>query len=78
MLNSFSLLLGVLSNRSDDECFMSGMTLPKIMTAMHMEQSGSAMYQPNCCIRNDEIITPTLPVDDFLYIQKSCIDDFMS
>ncbi len=31
------------------------------MTAMQMEQSGSAMYQPKFCMSNDDIITPTLP-----------------
>ena len=36
-------------------------TLSAIMTAMNIEQMGSAIIQPNVCIRIAEMMTPTLP-----------------
>ena len=29
--------------------------------AINIEQIGSAIYQLYCCIKNDEMMTPTLP-----------------
>lgn len=55
------LSLGVLSNNSEEECLRSGTTLRNIIIEMQSEHNGSAMYQPNCCIRNEDMMTPTLP-----------------
>lgn len=34
----------------------------KIKHAMNSEQRGSAMKSPNCSIKTDDTITPTLPI----------------
>ncbi len=40
----------------------NGKTLMKIITAINIEQIGSAMRSPNWSMRRDEMITPTLPM----------------
>ena len=40
----------------------SGMTEMKMRVAMKREQMGSAISQPNCSTRMEEMITPTLPI----------------
>lgn len=60
-LKSFSFSTGVRNKSNDDECFIRGNTLTNIIIAMHNEHNGSAIYQLNCWINKDDIITPTLP-----------------
>ena len=43
------------------ESFSKGSTESTIRIAMNNEQIGSAINQPNCSTKIDEIITPTLP-----------------
>ena len=44
------------------EVLSNGITDITINIDMNNEQIGSAISQPNCCISNDETITPTLPI----------------
>ena len=53
---------GVLSNNKCEDSLSRGKTLMKIKLAMNSEQRGSAMYHPNCSMKIEDKITPTLPI----------------
>ena len=48
-------------SRAAVESLRSGITDTPMRPANRREQMGSVMYQPNCWISNDEMITATLP-----------------
>ncbi len=59
--NSFCNSLGVRNKRTTVVSLTNGITLINISTAINMEQIGSAIFKSNVCMRNVEMMTPTLP-----------------
>ena len=56
-----SLCFGVASSRISAESLSRGRTEMRMRMAIKREQMGSAMNQPNCSTRIEEMMTPTLP-----------------
>ena len=59
--NKESRSTGTRSNKTCELCLNNGNTLRNIMTAIKIEQIGSAIYQLYCWIKSDDTMTPTLP-----------------
>lgn len=54
---------GTLCKRVRAELFNSGQTLPKIITAIKSEHSGSDQVHPYISINMEDVMTPTLNIE---------------